>query len=114
MGSSRTQSSRQHLDSIFGTRLGRHTPSFTTARPCSWESSPGLCRFTPYLPGFAVLGVIPDSEEWGRAIKMIELNECQTTFVITLPLINKNNQDKIYDFNQHQSNRTPPRAHEEG
>src|SRR6202167_330147 len=36
-----------------------------------------------------------------------ELNECQTTFVITLPVMNTNNKDKIYEFNQHQPNRTP-------
>jgi hypothetical protein len=31
--------------------------------------------------------VIPNSEESGRAIIMSELNECQTTFVITLPVL---------------------------
>jgi hypothetical protein len=61
-----------------------------------------------------VLRVIPNSEEWDHAVKMRELNECQTTFAITLPVINTNNKDIIYDFNQNQSNRTPPRAHEEG
>jgi hypothetical protein len=35
----------------------------------------------------------------GRAIKMIELNECQTTFAITFAVINTKKKNKIYEFN---------------
>jgi hypothetical protein len=34
--------------------------------------------------GFWCMGVIPNSEDWGRAIIMGELSECQTIFVVTL------------------------------
>jgi hypothetical protein len=35
----------------------------------------------------------------GHAVMMSELNECLTTFVVTLAAINTNDKDKIYDFN---------------
>ena len=49
------------------------------------------------------MGVMPNSEEWGRTIIMSELNECQTTFVVTLAVINTKNKDKTYEFNHRAS-----------
>ena len=39
----------------------------------------------------------------GSSRNLAELNECQTTFVITLVVINTNNKDKIYEFNNRAS-----------
>jgi hypothetical protein len=37
---------------------------------------------------------MPNSEGWGHAVTMSELNEYQTTFAITLPVITTNNRIK--------------------
>jgi hypothetical protein len=45
------------------------------------------------------MGLIPNSEGWGHAVRMSGLKECQTNFAIILAVINSKNKDKTYEFN---------------